>query len=64
MNCLSKHRLFLQSQVQNHPIIKKVLELGQKYNGDYDAATASLIKDNNLNPDEVKQMLKQLGVIN
>lgn len=53
---------YLQSQFQNHPLIKQALELGQKYNGDYDAATAELIKNNNLNPNEVKQALQQLGI--
>ena len=55
--------LQLVAQKTNNPIAKTVIELNTKYNGNCDLATADLIKEYNLNPDEVKSKLHDLGII-
>ena len=54
---------YLQSQAANIPIVKEALELGKEYNGNYDAATAAILKENNIDINEAKSYLKQLGII-
>ena len=53
---------YLQSRVNDSPLVKEALELGKKYNGDYDAATRAILQQNNLDPVEVKKLLSQLGI--
>ena len=53
---------FLQSQALNSPLIKQALDLGREFNGDYDAATLSILQKNNLDPQQVKLKLNQLGI--
>ena len=55
----------LQTVVEKtgNPIAKTVIDLNTKYNGNCDLATAELIKEYNLNPDEVKSKLHDLGII-
>lgn len=53
---------YLQSQVANSPLIKQALDLGAQYNGDYDAATRSLLQQNNIDPMQVRQLLQTLGI--
>lgn len=56
--------LQLVAQKTSNPIAKTVIDLNTKYNGNCDLATADLIKQYNLNPQEVQKQLKEWGVIN
>lgn len=54
--------LRLVAQKSNNPLAKLAIDLGTKFNGNFDQATAALIKEYNLDEEAVRQQLQQLGV--
>ena len=48
----------LSQLMQNNPNFKKVQELGQKYNGDYEKAFYSTAKEMGIDPEEFLNNLK------
>lgn len=53
---------YLQSKAKELPIIQKALSLGEQYNGDYDAATRDILKENQIDENEFRKRLNQLGI--
>ena len=53
---------YLQSKARELPIVQQALSLGEKYNGDYDAATRDILKENQIDENEFRKRLNQLGI--
>lgn len=53
---------YLQSKAQELPIVQQALALGKQYDGDYDAATRDILKENHIDENEFRKRLTQLGI--
>ena len=53
---------YLQSQAKDIPIIRTALELGERYNGDYDAATKAILEKCQIDEQQVRDCFNQLGI--
>lgn len=52
----------LQTAAVNNPSIQQALQVAQKYGGDYNKAFQETARNAGINPDEVSDCLKQLGI--
>lgn len=53
----------VMAQIQNHPLYAQAKSLADRYGGDWNRAFEETAKQNGINPDQIKQMLRQQGLI-
>ena len=53
----------VMAQLQNHPFYAQAKTLADRYGGDWNRAFEETAKQNGIDPNQIKQMLRQQGLI-
>lgn len=53
----------VMAQLQNHPFYTQAKTLADRYGGDWNRAFEETAKQNGIDPNQIKQMLRQQGLI-